>query len=793
MRRFVVVTVALLAMQTLMINPVARSAEAGSRQSISGTVRDVLGRPLNGVEITLQDRDGHVVSHTVSGRDGHFRLTGVSAGLYLVIAKKSRFAVASKVVSTTAGATPPPVALAMSSLKPLTVAVSARRLSQAPNRLSGAGNSAYTLTEKNIEQLPAGANTSMSQVLLQMPGVAQDENGQVHIRGSHADLQWRINGIMLPLDSFSGFGQVLSPYSIRSLSLVDGALPAQYGYRDAGILDIQTKDGCTDPGGRFELYGGQRETARPSFEYGGCGGNFSFYTTGFYLHDNIGLSSATPGPTPIHDLTDQGQGFGYLSYFLNATTKLSLITGVSVADNQFPDYPGQIPEYELAGVNPTDYPSTILDENLSQRYYFGILALQGTVGTALDYQIAYTAKYNTVRFNPDPVGDLIYQGVASRAFHSELANTVQGDLTYRLNKSHTLAAGVYAGEYGETLDDISSTFRANSHGQQISEVPLNVIDNTNGIAWLVGLYAQDRWLLSENLTLDYGLRWDQMAGFVGSANQLSPRANLVYTLRKNTTLHLGFSRYFQTPSFYTISPRSFSAFNDTTAAVLPGGAEPRPESDWYFDAGGSTSELLPGLTVGEDAYFELAHNLLDLGQFGFVPIFAPFNYLDGRVYGAETTISYKLGKALSLGSNFSYSVAQGKDVVTGQFNFTPAELTYADSHYIYLDHQQFYTASAWAAYSWGPYLFSLDGAYGSGLRAGFANTGEVPFNWTLDLGAARSFDISGAGKMTARVVLINVFDRTNILREGTGIGIFEPAYGPRQALYGSISVPLPRL
>ncbi|MBF6568552.1 MAG: TonB-dependent receptor [Candidatus Binataceae bacterium] len=791
MRKFVVVAIILAATQIMIIDSTARSAETDSRHSISGTVKDALNRPLNKAEITLQDRNGHIAGHTVTGPDGHFQLTGATIGLYLLIVKKRRFEVASRVISVVSGTTPPPVAVAMVSLKPLTVAVSAGRLNQMPNRLSSAGNSAYTMTEKNIEQLPAGANTSMSQVLLQMPGVAQDENGQVHIRGAHADLQWRVNGIMLPLDSFSGFGQVLSPSSIRSLSLITGALPAEYGYRDSGILDIQTKDGCTDPGGRFELYGGQRETSRPSFEYGGCKGKFSFYVTGFYLRDNIGLSSATPGPTPIHDLTDQGQGFGYFSYFLNAVTKLSLITGVSVADNQFPNYPGRIPEYSLAGVNPTSYPSTILDENLAQRYYFGILSLQGSIGAKFDYQIAYTAKYNTLKFTPDPIGDLIYQGVASRAFHSELANTLQGDLTYRLDKSHTLSAGFYAGEYGETLDDTSSVFPADSSGRQTSDVPLSVMDNTNGVAWLVGVYGQDIWRISEKFTLIYGLRWDQMIGFAGSANQLSPRANLVFIPRKHMALHVGFSRYFQTPSFYTISPRSVSAFSGTTAAVLPGVAQPRPESDWYFDLGGTVSELLPGLTLGEDAYFELAHNLIDLGQFGFVPIFAPFNYLNGRIYGAETTISYQLGKTLSLGSNFSYSVAQGEDVVTGQFNFTAAELTYAHSHYIYLDHQQFYTASAWAAYTWGPYLFSLDGTYGSGLRAGFANTAQVPFNWTINLGAARSFDVSRVGKVTARLVLINAFDRTNILREGTGIGVFVPAYGPRQAFYGSISVPLP--
>jgi outer membrane receptor protein involved in Fe transport len=774
-------------------NAFAGSAAAtpSREKKLRGVVKDALNRPVPGVELTLENSAGQVIGRTRADAKGVFTIAEPAPGLYLLIAKSPRFSVASKLVTIAPNARIAPITLAMQSLSPLTVAVSAHRLRQTPNQLSESGNSAYTMSSKNISELPAGANTSISNVLLQMPGVAQDENGQVHVRGAHADLQWRVNGVMLPLDSFSGFGQVLSSYPVRSFSLVDGALPAQYGYRDAGILDIQTKDGCTNPGGRLEFYGGQRETVQPSFEYGGCKGNFRFYTTGFYLHDNIGLSSATAGPTPIHDLTDQGQWFGYFSYFLNPTTRLSFTSGVSVADNQFPTYPGELPLYKLAGVNPATYPSTDLKESLSQRYYFGILALQGAVGVNFSYQIAYTAKYNTIRFNPDPIGDLIYQGVASQAFHSEFANSLQGDTTYRLGKSHTIGAGFYAGEYGETIDDTSLTFPATPDGKQTSDIPVSVVDNTNGIAWLAGLYLQDRWRLSEKLTLNYGARWDQMAGFIGSANQLSPRANLVYDPIEHLTLHAGVSRYFQTPSFYAISPRSFTAFKNTTAAVPPGNLVPNPERDWYFDAGGRFTDLLPGLTLGEDAYFEYAHQVLDFGQFGFVPIFAPFNYRTGRIYGAETTATYQFMKSLSFGANFSYSVAQGRDVTTGQFNFTPQELQYISDHYVYLDHQQFFTVSSWAAYNWGQWVFSASCYYGSGLRAGFANTAEVPANWQLDLGAERSFDVAPWGRVTSRVTVINVFNRTNLLREGTGIGVFVPAYGPRRALYGSISVPLP--
>ena len=46
--------------------------------------------------------------------------------------------------------------------------------------------------------------------MLQLPGVSQDSaaSGDFHIRNEHANVQYRLNGILLP-DGVSGFAQVL--------------------------------------------------------------------------------------------------------------------------------------------------------------------------------------------------------------------------------------------------------------------------------------------------------------------------------------------------------------------------------------------------------------------------------------------------------------------------------------------------------------------------------------------------------------------------------------------------------
>ena len=272
---------------------------------ITGVVKDALGRPIKHAALSLQDSSGKIVAHATSNDAGEFSFNAIPPGTYAVVATSSGFKPATSIVSVSAkGAAP--VAIAMEAEKEVSLRVAAKRLNQARNSLSpNTGGSKYTFTQQAIQELPQGDNTPLNQVLLQAPGVAQDSFGQIHVRGDHANLQYRINGVQLP-EGITGFGQVLSPRFAQSISLLTGALPAEYGLRTAGVIDIKTKDGLLDPVADVDFYGGQRGTTQPSFEYGGSKGNFSYYMTGQYLGTDRGVEPPTPGPTAIHDTSNQG-------------------------------------------------------------------------------------------------------------------------------------------------------------------------------------------------------------------------------------------------------------------------------------------------------------------------------------------------------------------------------------------------------------------------------------------------------------------------------------------------------
>ncbi|MGP0083665.1 MAG: TonB-dependent receptor domain-containing protein [Steroidobacteraceae bacterium] len=503
-------------------------ALAGQKQTISpplaGTVADTLRRPLPGVVVTMQSGDGRTVARAITDDHGQFRLPESTAGSYLLVTQRKGFKPATMIIILPSSARKH-LELVLESEKALTLPVTAYRINP-QNGLSPSGANKYTLDAKDIANLPEGAATPLSQVTLQMPGVALDQNQEIHIRGEHMGIQYQMDGIMLPLDINTDptFTQLLNAYFIKSVSLIDGVLPAQYGYRTSGVIDIHTKDGCDAGHNDLTVLGGQRDTAQATFQLAGCGGDFSYYLTGLFLQSNLGFSSAVPAPDPIHDAVTQGQGFVYLTYALSPTTKLSLISGMTLSFNQFPDQPDQSPMYQLDHINPASYPSSGINSGLNQQDYYGALALNGAIGSKADYQLAYTAHYNTQTFYPDPIGDLIYQGISSNAFTSDLSNTLQGDLTWRLGASHTSRGGFYMGEYGVESDQTSQVFPiVMGHP---ATTPISLTANLNKINLVYGIYLRDDWQITDRVSVNFGSRWDRVTGFTVNS-QFSPTINFV--------------------------------------------------------------------------------------------------------------------------------------------------------------------------------------------------------------------------------------------------------------------------
>ncbi|CAH0445002.1 hypothetical protein LMG10661_01345 [Ralstonia syzygii subsp. syzygii] len=670
--------------------------------------------------------------------------------------------------------------------------VTAKRLDAARNALSpDTGSSVYRFDTDDIARLPLGDATPLNQVLLQAPGVVQDSFGQLHVRGDHANLQYRINGVIIP-EPISGFGQVLDTRFANQINVLTGALPAQYGYRTAGIVDIQTKGAATDEAGEPKAVSGEigtvlgsRATHEVNAQLQGTKDRFSYYLSGVFAENNLGIENPTGNRNATHDHTTQNKSFGMLSYLLDNDSRVSFMFGTANSRFQIPTRPGLQPQFTLDGV---DAPaSEALNANQREKTDFQILTYPQKVSPKLDYQVSVFRRASRIDYLPDPVGDLVYNGVASDVSRRNEAYGVQGDASYKLNDRHTLRAGLFVQRERFAVDNASTVFPADSTGAQTSGTPFTVIDNSSGSGTTLGVYLQDEWKPTDRLTINYGARYDHVNTIV-SEQQLSPRLGLTYDLTSRTRLHAGYARYFTPPPTEKFDTTTVQKFIGTTNA-LPSDANTAVKSERsnYFDLGIS-HQLTPHLTLGLDAYYRDVRHLQDEGQFGNALLFSAFNYERGRIYGLEASANYREG---SFGAylNLGVSRAQGKGIETGQFHFDDAELAYINSHWVNLDHDQRLTASAGVSYTYWGTTWLADALFGSGLRNGFANTDHLPAYWQLNLGAARDFNLPLAGKLKTRLTVLNVLDRSYALRDGTGIGVGAPQFAPRRTFLLSVSKP----
>jgi len=670
--------------------------------------------------------------------------------------------------------------------------VTAKRLDAARNGLSpDTGSSVYKFDTDDIARLPLGDATPLNQVLLQAPGVVQDSFGALHVRGDHSNLQYRINGVIVP-EPISGFGQMLDTRFANQINVLTGALPAQYGYRTAGIVDITTKGASADEDGEPKAFGGEigtvlgsNATHEVNAQIHGTKDRFSYYLSGVFAENNLGIENPTGNRNATHDHTTQNKSFGMLSYLLDNDSRVSFMFGSSNSRFQIPTRPGLDPQFTLDGVVPPA--SEALNANQREKTDFQILTYQQKVSPKLDYQVSVFRRASRIDYTPDPVGDLVYNGVAADLTRRNEAYGLQGDASYKLNDKHTLRAGVFVQRERFGTDNTSSVFPADDTGAQTSGTPFTVVDNHSDTGTTMGVYLQDEWKPTDKLTINYGARYDHVNTIV-SEQQLSPRVGLTYDLTPRTRVHAGYARYFTPPPTEKFDSTSVASFLGTTNA-LPSDANTAVKSERsnYFDLGVS-HQLTPHLTVGLDAYYRDVRHLQDEGQFGNALLYSAFNYERGRIYGLEGSANYRNGN-FGAYLNVAVSRAQGKGIETGQFNFDADELAYTNSHWVNLDHDQRLTASAGVSYKYWGTTWMADALFGSGLRSGFANSDHLAAYWQMNLGAARDFSLPMLGKFKTRLTVLNIFDRSYELRDGTGIGVGAPQFAPRRTFLLSVSKP----
>lgn len=681
------------------------------------------------------------------------------------------------------------------------VVITAQRLDAARATIQPqTGASTYTIPSAAIQLLPGGDNVGLNTVVLQMPGVSQDSYGQLHVRDDHANIQFRFNGVILP-EGLSFFGQVISPRIADQIQLVTGALPAEYGLRTAGVLNITTKSAFAN-GGQVGIYGGSHGEWEPSIQYGGSSGANSYFFSGSYLQDQLGIESVDGSNTPRHDRTTQLQGFGYFDHIIDQNSRVSFFVGLARQTFQIPDPIGLQPSAGFQFKGQTAFPSEHVNQNQREINNFAAVSYLYTNGD-FSGQVSTYARYSSLRYTPDILGELLYNGFQQTARKETIALGFQMDGAFKLGTDHTIRAGFIFENDRSNSATTAQSFETDNNGVPLTDINGNniaetIVDNGHANARTYSAYLQDEWKPIDAFVLNYGLRFDQLDSF-REENQLSPRVNFVWKPFKGTTLHGGYSRYFTPPPFELVSNTTISKFVNTVAyPTVPLDTTPYSERENYFDFG-AQQQIIKGLTVGADVYYRTSKHLIDEGQFGEAIILTPFNYHYGKIHGVEVTLAYDNGPFTSY-FNGGYERALGKQIESSEYNFgtgcpsappfpddPTCKLGYTQFHSIFLDHNETWTSSFGAAYRWRDTKFAIDGLYGSGLRATGAsnipNGVSVPTYMTFNLSVLQRIKFLPLGPFDARFDIVNLADKKYEIRDGTGVGVGAPQWGAGRGFF----------
>ena len=578
-------------------------------------------------------------------------------------------------------------------------------------------SSATQIQREDIQARPRGDSASVNEILATQPGFVYDSLGQLYVRGNHANLQYQLDGVQLP-DSVSGlFGQFLSPKLVENIEVITGGLPAEYGQRLAGVVNLNSRRPPPEGEGQAELLYGSFNTWTPSAFWGQKLGSVSYMTGGSLTWTDRGLDP--PNPTSyLHDQSQQGRVFAKVDVDLGDRDHLSTLVSYSHNRFQIPLDPTLQPgatEPDQYGNPPPPYLPPDTQQTETENDLFGIVSYRHDLDAARSLRIAGYVRHSTAKFFGDPehalgtTQELCPAGstdpldcpgasnVNRRADHVGLV----ADYLQRLGDQHTLKFGLSVDQlWGRTAYDAYA--RTFEQPPEFARLGQGADEPT---ATLGGAYAQDRYTLGK-LTLTGGLRVDLQSATPGAGSNrvtdegLSPRLGAAWAFTPDVVAHAFFGLLWIPPSVTDVAAGARLSGKLPPDQPIP--YDLRPEKDRYAEVGLS-ARIIRAVTLGLTLWGRLSTDQLDETEIGNTGITTPFNYAEGRAGGIEATVDAVITQKLTAFGNVSFGAAQGKGISSATYLFDQADLQ--NTAWQTLDHSQTWTVNAGASDRDGPTLW----------------------------------------------------------------------------------------
>jgi len=598
--------------------------------AVQGTVKDPSGALVRDAKVTItQPVTGY--SQTVqTDEQGAFKLVNVPFNTYKVAAEAAGFQAVEQSIDLESTV---PVNVELSLALPgATASVTVTTDNSAileQDRTSSDTDLNQTILDRPVGAAPSRAIESM---VSSVPGFVTDDNGRMHPRGSESQVQYVVDGVPVTDNLSAIFSTSLDARTLRTVEVLTGGIPAEFGDKLAGVINVNTRSGLEGPTQAGLSFSGG------SFSTGEIAADFATHTKKFGFLTNLSTTTSQrfldpPTLDNFHNFGRTGKGFFRLDYQFDQNNSLRGSFTFGGTNFQVPNKVAQ----KLAG---QDLRQRLRDnsQNITFQHVF-------SPNTVAQFSFFNRNSHALLTSNPSATPVVAFQdrtlrnygGLASLSLTRGRHNIkVGGQVTVTpLNESFSFYPTVH---FDDLVNDSGTTFPNPINSFNVAH-PFRFVGQKTGRT--LSAYVQDRFALFKNFTLDAGIRYDNYKLLI-SEQSLSPRIGVAYYIpRTQTTLHASYNRLFQPPpaeNLLLASSREAAAISPI--AVLQGITTVRPilpDKENSFEIG-AQQLLTQYFRVGVTLYQKRIQNFSDKDQFFETGVIFPIAIASGRVTGEELRI-----------------------------------------------------------------------------------------------------------------------------------------------------------
>lgn len=512
--------------------------------------------PLPGVTLTLANDLTGSSQQTVSGADGGFFFYNVPENPYHLRASLEGFADYHADLEVH-GNVPVEHTVRLTAQFTGSTTVTAEKETVA---LETGESSTHTDIDKSLVRRFAApvASRAFESIILSSPGFSQDENGRYHFQGGHSQQLLVIDGQPIGDQVGVTFSNSLNPAIAEGIEIVTGGVPAEYGEKANGVINLTTRSALGHAGFHGDAGVG---AARFSTLEGSAAAGWGGPRSGLFLDLDASRSDRFLDPVSFDNFHNHGATrriFGRYDLLSTSEADSFRLTGnAGKTDRDVTNLPSQ----EAAGQNQR---VSTQDWNLSLGYQHVAAA-----GRVFDAQIYGRDNKLTLLGSPNDTPVTADQ-------NRSLANE-GGNLSFSwLRGDNEIKAGAQAKRF-----PIRESFRfgitdpglndPESEGYNPNVAPYDLTRggslfdfNAERTGQYSAGYVQDT-LRLHDLTINAGVRYDHNKLFE-TESLFQPRIGVAYFLQAtNTVLRASYDRMLITPEYENILLSSSAA----AAALVP--------------------------------------------------------------------------------------------------------------------------------------------------------------------------------------------------------------------------------